>query len=119
MIHYHVWFDLKPGVPEAAGLAAVGRFLQGLAAAGEAEGYQLLRNRGGPPRSRLPRFHALIEFASDAQLDAAMKAQAGRGIHVGLHGDVVAVVTGFHVEIFAALDGTLTAGSAGLHACEI
>jgi hypothetical protein len=30
-----------------------------------------------------------------------MRQQAARGIHTGLHGEVVKVVTDFHVEIFS------------------
>lgn len=103
MVHYHVWFDLKSGVPEAAGLAVVGRFLATLCAADEAATYQLLKNKGEPPRSKLPRYHALIQFADEAQLAEAMTRQAARGIHTGLHGEVVEAVTGFHVEIFTTL----------------
>ena len=119
MIHYHVWFDLRPDVAEAHGLAVVERFLQRLTAEAEAATFQLLRNKGGPPRSKLPRYHALIEFADDAQLSAAMRNQVTRGIHSGLHGDVVGVVANFHVEIFSALDGRPAVASSGLQACEI
>lgn len=115
MVHYHVWFDLKPHVVEADGIAIVRRFLARLTIDAEAADFQLLRNKGGPPRSKLGRYHALIQFSDDAQLSAAMRRQAERGIHNGLHGDVIEVVTNFHVEIFAPLPQLGEVGCA----CEI
>jgi hypothetical protein len=32
-----------------------------------------------------------------------MKAQAGRGIHAGTHGEIIKDVTDFHVEIFSEI----------------
>ncbi len=119
MIHYHVWFNLKPEVRESEGLATVARFLKKLCTIDEAATFQLLSNKGGPPRSKLPRYHALVQFVDDAQLADAMKKQAARGIHSGLHGAVIDVVTDFHVEIFSLLEDPLLDPAAGLHACEI
>ena len=86
MIHYHVWFNLKPEVTESDGLATVRRFLTSLCASDEAATFQLLRNKGKAPRSKLPHYHALIQFNDDSQLSEAMKKQAADGIHSGLHG---------------------------------
>ena len=119
MIHYHVWFNLKPVVPESEGLAVVARFLKKLCAVDEAATFQLLRNKGGAPRSKLPRYHALIQFVDDVQLGDAMKKQAARGIHSGPHGEVIDVVTDFHVEIFTLIEDSLVDSSVGLYACEI
>lgn len=119
MIHYHVWFNLKADVSEESGLAVVERFLVNLCGTDEAATFQLLRNKGGPPRSKLPRYHALIQFVDDSQLAGAMKRQAERGIHAGLHGEVIDVVTDFHVEIFSLLGSRLPDGVAGMYACEI
>lgn len=102
MLHYHVWFNLKPGIPEAEGLQTIRTFLATLTTAGEASGFQLLRNQGSPPRSKLPHYHALVEFADQATFEAAMKAQAQRGIFQGPHGAVVDAVQDFHVEIFTS-----------------
>ncbi|HVU15286.1 MAG TPA: DUF6614 family protein [Candidatus Didemnitutus sp.] len=110
MLHYHVWFNLKPGVAEEAGLRVVREFLTELGRAGESKGFQLLRNFGRPPRSKLPVYHALIEFSDPAALDAAMKNQAQRGIHAGGHGRVIDVVCDFHVEIFTSI---ATPGASG------
>jgi hypothetical protein len=120
MIHYHVWFNLKSGVPEADGLAAVSEFLRQLCRAAEASTFQLLRNNGEPPKSRLPKYHALVEFIGSAQLSTAMRNQAARGIHEGAHGFVIDVVTDFHVEIFTRLDGfERVSFPLGAYACEI
>jgi hypothetical protein len=117
MIHYHVWFNLKPEVAEPAGLDVVAQFLTRLSAAGEATGFQLLRNLGRPPRSKLPAYHALVEFADAEALSAAMQQQAGRGIHSGPHGAVIDVVADFHVEIFTHLPAFQPA--LGYYGCEI
>jgi len=119
MIHYHVWFNLKPTVRESDGLAVVSRFLKKLCALDEAVTFQLLQNGSGPPRSKLPRYHALVQFADDTQLAEAMKKQAARGIHSGLHGEVVDVVADFHVEIFTRLEAPLVDTTPGIYACEI
>lgn len=100
MIHYHVWFNLKTGVTEGKGLPTVERFLANLCGDGEANTFKLLRNNGEAPRSKLPHYHALIEFADQAQLGDAMKRQRERGIHADLHGEIIDIVTDFHVEIF-------------------
>jgi hypothetical protein len=117
MIHYHVWFNLKPGVSESSGLEVVSCYLSGLSGAAEAAGFQLLKNKGAAPRSKLPAYHALVEFADSAALGAAMKNQAGRGIHSGGHGRVVDVVCDFHVEIFEHVP--VFQPTAGFQACEI
>lgn len=103
MIHYHVWFNLKPQVPESEGLSTVRHFLIELCASDEAATFQLLRNQGKAPRSKLPHYHALIQFTDETQLASAMKKQAADGIHTGLHGEVINAVTNFHVEIFSQL----------------
>lgn len=117
MLHYHVWFNLKPGVAEHAGLEAVSTYLSSLGEAGEAKGFQLLQNCGRPPRSKLPAYHALVEFADADALSAAMKRQGQRGIHSGGHGKVVDVVCDFHVEIFASISNQKEA--AGFQARDI
>lgn len=100
MIHYHVWFNLKPGIPEQSGLRIVSQFLSELTVVGDSPGFQLLKNTGGPPKSKLAAYHALVEFADFPALGAAMKKQTERGIHHGSHGKMVEVVCDFHVEVF-------------------
>lgn len=103
MLHYHVWFNLKPGVSEQEGLGAVAELLSLLSAAGEANRVQLLRNSGQPPKSKLAAYHALVEFTDQAAMDVAMAQQAKRGIHTGAHGRIVEAVCDFHVEIFTTV----------------
>ncbi len=117
MIHYNVWFAFKGGVDEGGGLAVIEDFLRGLCAAGEVASFRLLRNSSDGPRTMLPRFQAIIEFADDDALSAAMKNQAARGIHNGGHGRVVDVVSEFRVEIFRVLAPELAGAMQG--ACDI
>lgn len=114
MLHYHVWFNLKDGVEKRVGLAVVRDYLTDLAQAGETNGFRLLRNTGVAPRSKLPAFHALVEFADAAALHAAMKLQSARGVHAGKHGRMVEMVSDFQVEIFTALDEATNPPSCGI-----
>jgi len=117
MIHYHVWFNLKPEITEEAGLQVVRKYLSGLSTSGDASDFQLLRNRGSAPRSKLPAYHALVEFTDSEALSAAMKKQAQQGIHTGPHGQIINVVCDFHVEVFASVFDAV--GSDVSRACEI
>lgn len=117
MLQYHVWFNLKAGVVEEVGLGVVRDYLADLSENGESSGFQLLRNFGRPPRSKLPEYHALVEFTDAVALDAAMKKQVQRGIHAGRHGRVIDVVCDFHVEIFTSIAAPTAADV--LQACEI
>jgi hypothetical protein len=103
MIQYHVWFSLKPGTNEKEGLSAVQTFLQDLLQSGAVGGFHLLKNSGKPPKTKLLPFHALIEFRDGAQFGAAFAAQAKRGIHNGAHGQVMAIVAEFQIEVFEEL----------------
>lgn len=117
MIHYHVWFNLRPTVTERVGLRIVHEYLRGLCRDLEAARFSLLFNKGSAPRSKLPKYHALVEFVDSQQLATAMKNQAARGIHVGPHGEVIEAVSDFHVEIFEDLD--LPVSPLEHYACEI
>jgi hypothetical protein len=117
MIHYNVWFTLKDEVLEQRGLAVVDGFLRELCAAGEVSAYRLLKNTSDGARTKLPRYHAIIEFADDAALSQAMKNQVARGIHAGGHGEIINVVSEFRVEIFRVF--TPEPIGAMLYACEI
>ncbi|MGA2018495.1 MAG: DUF6614 family protein [Opitutaceae bacterium] len=117
MIHYNVWFALKEGIAEDSGLMVVDRFLRDLSAAGEVSAYRLLRNTSEGARTKMPKYHAVIEFADEAALSQAMKNQTARGIHTGDHGQIISVVSEFRVEIFRVLAPYPT--GAMLYACEI
>ena len=122
MLHYHVWFNLKPGIGEDRGLQIVAGYLSQLSAAAESAGFRLLKNAGSAPKSKLPKYHALVEFTGFDQLGAAMKKQTERGIHGGRHGEIVEVVCDFHVEIFTSAEmpaGAPASREIGAYACEV
>jgi hypothetical protein len=103
MTLYHVWFSLKNGVPEQDGLASVAQLLSSLCTSGQAVDFQLSKNTGQPPRSKLLPYHAVIQFADPTALGAAMKWQTQAGIHSGLHGQMLTSIAEFHVEVFTTL----------------
>jgi hypothetical protein len=100
MIHYHVWFTLKSELEESEGLATARAFIGELTARGAAKA-KLLRNLGEAPKSRLPRYHALFEFADNAQMEQAFAAKRAEGIHTGAHGRLMRVIGEMQVEIFS------------------
>ena len=104
MLHYNVWFSFKDGVDEQHGLTVVAEFLRELCASDEIATFRLLRNTSGAPRSKLPKFQALVEYPDAAALGRSMKAQHTRGIHAGAHGKVVEIVSDFRVEVFTVID---------------
>jgi hypothetical protein len=104
MIHYHIWFRLRSDVQEAEALSVIHTFLSELSAAGSVAGFQLLRNSGSASKTKMLPLHALIEFASDTQFAAAFSTQVAQGIHTGLHGRVMALVSEFQVEVFRQID---------------
>ena len=100
MTHYHVWFSLKPEVGEAEGLAFARAFIAELLAGGKLARGLVLKNSGDPAKSRLPPYHALFEFRDDEQMNAAFAAKRVTGIHAGPHGQLMASIAEFRVEIF-------------------
>ena len=109
MTQYSLWFRFRAEVEESTGLALVQDFLSELQAAAEIAKFQILRNRSGDKTTRLP-FLALIEFRDTAHFSAAFSTQAKRGIHNGLHGQVMALVEDFQIEIFEAIAPFRVAG---------
>ena len=71
MLHYNLWFNLKPDVHEAEGLSVVRSFLTRLSATKQIAGFRLLRNSTEPPKTILLRYHAQIEFDDSAQFSTA------------------------------------------------
>jgi hypothetical protein len=100
MVHYNIWFDLRDGADEADGLGIIETFLSELHDAGAIAGFQILKNSADAGKTKMLRYQALIEFRDDAQFSAAFSAQAARGIHTGLHGRVMALVSDFRIEVF-------------------
>ncbi len=122
MIHYNVWFRFRSNIEETEGLAVIQAFLGELHLAGDVAGFQLLKNSGDPAKTKMLPFQALIEFRDDAQFSAAFSAQAARGIHTGLHGRVIALVSDFRIEVFRQLVASSSAPvtePASSYACEV
>ncbi|HEY1661194.1 MAG TPA: DUF6614 family protein [Verrucomicrobiae bacterium] len=122
MIHYIVWFNLRNGVQEAEGLDIVCAFLGELCDADSIAGFRLLRNIGVAARTMMPKYQVLIEFHDDSQFQAAFRDQGARGIHAGMHGRMIAVVSDFRAELFehvaASAKSAMTRPSLQ-YACEI
>ena len=122
MIHYNIWFNLRTDAEEAESLNTVREFLSGLYVAGSIAGFQLLKNSGDAAKTQMLRFQALIEFCDDAQFSTAFSAQAARGIHTGLHGRVMALVSDFRIEVFRQIATSATqppVEMSHLKACEV
>jgi hypothetical protein len=100
MIHYHVWFSLKPEVSEVNGLRFAHAFIDELKGRGVLLRGAVLKNTGSPPKSRLARYHAMFEFRDDEQMASAFAGKRSEGIHHGPHGQLMEVVSEFHVEVF-------------------
>lgn len=113
MIHYNVWFSFRGNVEETEGLAAIHAFLGELHSADSVAGFQLLKNTGAAAKTQMLPFQALIEFRDDAQFSAAFPAQAARGIHTGLHGRVLSLVSDFRIEVFKQLVASNSAPEVG------
>ena len=100
MIHYHVWFSLKPEVSEEEGLSFAQAFIAELTIQGKLARGLVLKNTGEAPKSRLLRYHALFEFGDDEQMTAAFASKRKDGIQTGPHGKLMKSVSEFRVEIF-------------------
>jgi hypothetical protein len=105
MIHYNLWFRFRGDVDETESLSLVHAFLNELRRAGSLTRFQLLKNSGVEPRSKLLPFQALMEFRDDAQFSAAFSAQAESGIRTGMHGRVMTLVSDFQIEVFRQITG--------------
>lgn len=122
MIHYNIWFDLRSDTDHDKDLSVVQEFLGELYAVGSIAGFRILRNSGAAAKTKMLRYQALIEFRDEAQFSAAFSAQAAQGIHTGLHGRVMSLVSDFRVEVFrqiAASDDSIAAEPLLQYGCEI
>jgi hypothetical protein len=122
MIHYNIWFDLRSDADPDKDLSVVREFLAGLYAAGSIAGFHILQNSGAAARTRMLCYQALIEFYDDTQFSAAFSAQAASGIHTGLHGRVMSLVSDFRIEVFkeiACSDDCAVTDPLLSYACEI
>jgi len=106
MIHYNVWFRFRENIEETESLDVVHAFLGELHRAKHITAFQLLKNSGSAAKTRMLPYQALIAFHDDAQFAAAFSAQAARGIHTGLHGRVLTMVSDFQIEVFRQISGS-------------
>ncbi len=79
MDHYHVWFDLRPGVKDMDFARAFAAFMAQLKARGVIAEGRLTRRKLGLGHPALGEFHAVMTVRDLAQLDAAFAVVAGRG----------------------------------------
>jgi hypothetical protein len=100
MIHYHVWFSLKPEIAESDALAHARAFIAELCEQGRLIRGTVLKNNGAPPSSALPPYHVVFEFHDEAHMNASISGKREEGIHVGPHGHLMRSVAEFRVEIF-------------------
>ena len=103
MLHYHVWFDLKPEIGEQEAIAAIRTFLSTLLCQQKIAGFRLLGNTGVAPGTVLPHYDALIEFNDEPQFGAAFDELREIGIHTNPHGTIVEMVTNFSADVFKEL----------------
>lgn len=89
MDHYHIFFDLKPGVKDTEFARALARYMGHLQSQDLIEGYRLSRKKLGLAPRDFGEFHCVIETKNLAQLEAAFKHVSGRAEPVeSLHFDV-------------------------------
>jgi hypothetical protein len=103
MLHYHVWFDLKPEIAEADGLRVIHDFLSKLMAERKIAAFRLLKNTATKPDTVLASYDAQIEFNDDAQFAAAFDDLRSLGIHAGPHGEIIQIVADFSADVFQEL----------------
>jgi len=106
VFHYHVWFNLKPGLDFEEGISVVRSFLSSLQETNQIAGFELLRNTAASPKTKLLPFHALIVFADAAQFSKAFGTVRAAGIHEGLHGMVLRSVSDFQIEVFESIESS-------------
>ncbi len=89
MDHYHIWFDLKPGVKDMDFARSLARYMDHLKQHGLIEGWHLTRRKLGFGPRDLGEFHAVMATKNLAQLDEAFAHVASRREPVeGVHFDV-------------------------------
>ncbi len=102
MISYHVYFTPKPGVDDETVIAAAHGFFQELKAENKVRGYRLLRVTNPASFQALPRFQAIVDYASQQELDASFDhmRQPGKK-EEGAHGELMKMVAEFKVSFTA------------------
>ena len=103
MLHYYVWFDLKPAIVEPDAIRVVQRFLSELLAERKIAAFRVLKNTATKPDTVLASYAALIEFNDDAHFAAAFDDLRRIGIHTGPHGEIIEIVADFNADVFQEL----------------
>ncbi len=100
MIHYHVFFSIKPDVPESTCLGAAKEFLEELRLKEYILRGRLLKNSSQKPKTSLPEYHALFEFKNDEIFNSTLTEIRAEGLEKGPHSILMKSVSEFRVEIF-------------------
>jgi hypothetical protein len=103
MLHYQVWFNLKPGIAESDGISRIELFLRQLLAVGRISGFRLLKNASAPPKTVLAQYDALIEFSDEQQFAVIFEETRRIGIHTEPHGGIAKIVGHFSADVFKAI----------------
>ena len=99
MMTYSVFFSPKAGVSDEALLAAAHGFLTWLQREQNLPGYRLLRVTDAASFTGLPRFQAIVDFATRAEFDAAMTfMRDANRVHEGPHARLLHSVMDFKVS---------------------
>lgn len=99
MTSYNVFFSPKEGTAEAKVLDAARRFLEELQLGGHIRGYRLLRVTSAGSFTGLPRFQAIVDYASEEELDASFVFMRYPGrMTNGPHGELISLVSDFRVS---------------------
>jgi hypothetical protein len=101
MDHYHIWFDLKPGVRDVEFADGLERYLGHLTARGAIAGYGFTRRKLGFGPRHLGEFHATLAVRDLAQLESAFQHVGARaGAVEELHAAVNQQVTNFQAALY-------------------
>ena len=99
MISYHVFFSPKSDIADDRVIAAARGFLRQLKEEGKVREYRILRVTNPASFPSLPRFQAIVDYATQADLDAsfAFMREPAR-VTDGAHGELIHLVTDFKVS---------------------
>ena len=101
MDHYHIWFDLLPGIGDVEFTERLDAYLAPLKSSGDILGYHLTRRKLGFGPPELGEFHLVIDLENLAQLDRAFGRVSERADPVeSLHHAVNRWVTNFRGALY-------------------
>ena len=102
MISYNVFFSPRQGVDDEKVIATVRRLLDELGEEKKLRTYRILKVTNPASFQALPRFQAIIDYASQEELDESLvfMRQPGK-VREGTHGALIELVTDFKVSFTA------------------